>query len=71
MNPFRLTLGLADAVESWGVRIYENTKVVKLEKKDLPLAVLDPVNYLLQPLLELPAVPHGIPGIPGICVRCR
>jgi glycine/D-amino acid oxidase-like deaminating enzyme len=34
VNPLRLTLGLADAVESWGVRIYENTKVVKLEKKE-------------------------------------
>ena len=36
MNPLRLMLGLADAVESWGVRIYENTKVVKLEKKERP-----------------------------------
>ena len=26
------------------------------EQYDLPLAVLDPVDYLLQPLLELPAV---------------
>jgi glycine/D-amino acid oxidase-like deaminating enzyme len=34
VNPLRLTLGLADAVERWGVRIYEDTKVVKLVKKE-------------------------------------
>ena len=33
VNPLRLTLGLANAVERWGVRIYENTKVVKLERR--------------------------------------
>ncbi|WP_278359086.1 NAD(P)/FAD-dependent oxidoreductase, partial [Thermus thermophilus] len=36
VNPLRLTLGLADAVERWGVRIYENTKVVKVERKEEP-----------------------------------
>ena len=31
VNPLRLMLGLAAVVEQWGVHIYENTKVVKLE----------------------------------------
>lgn len=32
LNPLALTFGLADAVERWGVKIYENAKVAKLEK---------------------------------------
>ncbi len=33
VNPLKLTIGLANAAESrWGVQIYENSKVVKLEK---------------------------------------
>ncbi|KAL7522334.1 hypothetical protein ACHAWX_007782 [Stephanocyclus meneghinianus] len=32
VNPFGLTVGLADAIEGWGVKIYEYTKVAKLEK---------------------------------------
>eukprot|EP00804_Cyclotella_cryptica_P004133 CCRYP_016865-RA/>CCRYP_016865-RA protein AED:0.01 eAED:0.01 QI:1283/1/1/1/1/1/2/187/549 len=32
VNPFALTVGLADAVEGWGVKIYEYAKVAKLEK---------------------------------------
>ena len=32
VNPLKLTLGLANAVERWGVRIYEHTKVVELKK---------------------------------------
>ena len=32
INPLKLTIGLANAVEQWGVQIYENSKVVKLEK---------------------------------------
>ena len=32
VNPLKLTMGLADSAEQWGVQIYENSKVVKLEK---------------------------------------
>lgn len=32
VNPLKLTLGLADAAERWGVRIYEQTKLIRLEK---------------------------------------
>ena len=32
VNPLKLTIGLADAVERWGVRIYEGTKLMKLTK---------------------------------------
>ena len=33
VNPLRLTLGLADAVDKWGVQIYEQTKVIKLQRR--------------------------------------
>ena len=32
VNPLKLTIGLADALERWGVRIYEQTKLTRLEK---------------------------------------
>lgn len=32
VNPLKLTIGLANAVERWGIRIYENTKLMRLEK---------------------------------------
>jgi len=32
VNPLKLTIGLADAAERWGVRIYEHTKLIRLEK---------------------------------------
>ena len=32
VNPLALTSGLADAVEQWGVKVFEHTKVAKLEK---------------------------------------
>ncbi len=32
VNPLKLTIGLADALERWGVRIYEHTKLMRLEK---------------------------------------
>eukprot|EP00581_Thalassiosira_minuscula_P016445 CAMPEP_0183716746 /NCGR_PEP_ID=MMETSP0737-20130205/10530_1 /TAXON_ID=385413 /ORGANISM="Thalassiosira miniscula, Strain CCMP1093" /LENGTH=741 /DNA_ID=CAMNT_0025946045 /DNA_START=63 /DNA_END=2285 /DNA_ORIENTATION=+ len=33
VNPLALTIGLANAVESWGVRIYEHVRVIQLEKE--------------------------------------
>lgn len=33
VNPLALTIGLADAVERWGVKVFEYTKVDKLETK--------------------------------------
>jgi gamma-glutamylputrescine oxidase len=33
VNPLRLTLGLANAVDKWGVQIYEQTKVIKLQRR--------------------------------------
>ena len=33
VDPFALTLGLANAVEQWGVKIYENTKVTTFAKQ--------------------------------------
>ena len=32
VNPLKLTIGLADAVERWGIRIFEHTKLIRLEK---------------------------------------
>jgi len=32
VNPLKLTIGLANALERWGVRIYEGTKLTSLEK---------------------------------------
>ncbi|KAK1745692.1 FAD-dependent oxidoreductase [Skeletonema marinoi] len=32
INPLKLTIGLANALERWGVRIYEGTKLTSLEK---------------------------------------
>eukprot|EP00956_Cyclotella_meneghiniana_P008367 scaffold11244_cov75-Cyclotella_meneghiniana.AAC.5 len=35
VDPFALTLGLANAVEQWGVKIYENTKVTTFAKQSI------------------------------------
>eukprot|EP00571_Detonula_confervacea_P015025 CAMPEP_0172309038 /NCGR_PEP_ID=MMETSP1058-20130122/9454_1 /TAXON_ID=83371 /ORGANISM="Detonula confervacea, Strain CCMP 353" /LENGTH=649 /DNA_ID=CAMNT_0013021589 /DNA_START=208 /DNA_END=2154 /DNA_ORIENTATION=- len=35
VNPLALTIGLANAVEQWGVQIYEYTKVMELEKRTI------------------------------------
>lgn len=34
VNPLKLTIGLADALERWGVRIYEHTRLMRLEKTE-------------------------------------